>query len=106
MSISESAEGLVHGHTVVGTTAVKVTKATSNLKPQKGVLFRTPGANDPTPNTHCVWVGNSNVTADSDITSGGYPLAPGEALFVPTSEVDDLYAVAGAASQDIAWMVI
>lgn len=106
MSIQEAANKFIHGHTTVGTTAAQLIPQEYSIDPAKGVLIRTPGSSDPTPNANIVWVGNKNVTADSDVTSGGYPLAPGEAVFIPTKDYASIYVIAGGAGNDVAWMVI
>ena len=63
-----------HGHTVVGETAVVLTA--SSFKFTRGILLRTPGPNDPVPNTDVVYVGRSGVQANTG-GSGGMPLPPG-----------------------------
>lgn len=104
--VKESVTGLVHGHKSVGTSVVPLYDFPLTFPANKGVLLRCPGAGDATPNTVEVWVGGPGVTGDSAEGSGGIPIAPGEALFIPIEEPALLYVVAGAASQDIAWMAI
>jgi hypothetical protein len=66
-------------------------------------LIRAPGADDPVPNLHAVWIGRSNVTADSNPGTGGFPLTPGCSIVLPcdpgaifiTSDIDD---------QEVAWI--
>jgi hypothetical protein len=71
----------------------------------KGVLLRTPGDADPTPNVAPVWVGNNeSVTADSDTETGGMPLVPGAALEIPAQNAEDIWLISTAADQDIAWI--
>jgi hypothetical protein len=76
------------GHTVVGTTAVKLTAL--EFKFEKGLLLRAPGSSD--------------VTADSNAGTGGMPLAPGESINLPVDDPTEVYVISDAASQDIAWM--
>lgn len=90
------------GHRTVGTSAVQLTGLGFNLN--RGVLLRAPGSNDPAPNTATVWVGPSGVTADANTESGGMPLPPGEALFIPIDDPRKLWLISTAASQDVAWM--
>jgi hypothetical protein len=92
-----------YGHKVVGATAVQLTAISAEMR--KGILIRAPGVTDPTPNTHTVWIGtNESVTADSDVETGGMPLIPGAALTVPAQNANDIWVIAGAAAQDIAWI--
>jgi len=95
---------LRNGHKTVGTSAVQLTP--QSFKAEKGILIRSPGADDPTPNTAVVWVAQTpNVTADST-GSGGYPLAPGESVSLPVNDPSKLYVISTAADQTIAWMGI
>jgi hypothetical protein len=92
-----------YGHKVVGATAVRLTAFSAEMR--KGVLLRAPGDLDPTPNTHTIWIGtNESVTADSDVETGGMPLVPGAAITVPAKDANGIWVIAGAASQDIAWI--
>ena len=103
--VKEAVKGpLIHGHTTVGTSIVQLT--TINDSVFKGVLLRCPGSSDPVPNGSPIWVGNIFVTADSTADSGGLPIAPGEALFIPIDDPSNLYVRSTAAGQDIAWMLI
>lgn len=94
-------KGLQFGHTSVGVTAVKLCES---FRANRGVLLRTPGSADPTPNTVCVWVGPSpNVKADSS-PQGGMPLPPGQAIVIPIDDPSQLYLISTSADQDVAWM--
>ncbi len=99
----EAVENLHHGHTAVGTTAVVLTNL--DLPIYKGILLRCPGESDDTPNTATVYVGGPGVTADASAT-GGMPILPGTAIFLPVSEVSLVYLVSQGAAQDVAWMLI
>jgi len=89
-------------HVVVGATAVLVNPL--GFKFVKGFLLRTPGVGDPTPNTAPIWLGNANVTADSAVETGGFPLIPGASIYIPSEFADGLYAISTAASQDLVWL--
>jgi hypothetical protein len=93
-----------HGHKVVGTTVVRLVPTSNDLT--TGLLIRTPGVDDPVPNTAVVWVGGSNVTADSDEATGGFPLTPGGSLVINVEHVTDLHFISTAADQEIAWIAI
>ena len=102
----ETVNDLWHGHTVVGTSRVKIVSLALGTQALKGILLVTPGTGAPTPNTNPIWIGGIGVTADSTPETGGMWLMPGDRLFVPLADVPKLYAVSTAASQDLAWMVM
>jgi hypothetical protein len=92
-----------YGHKVVGATAVRLTNVSTKMV--QGILLRAPGDLDPTPNTHTIWIGNNgSVTADSAVATGGMPLVPGASITIPAQDVNDIWVIAGAAAQDIAWI--
>jgi hypothetical protein len=91
-----------HGHTTVGTSRVQVVAEVSSLT--TGLTLRAPGVSDPVPNTVAVWVGGSNVTANSDETTGGFPLLPGAAITFNVEDARHLYFISTAADQDLAWI--
>lgn len=101
--LKESVQQWFNGHKSVGLTAVPLTTIGYDL--QKGVLIRAPGTGDPTANTTCVWVGRAaNVTADSNEQTGGMPIPPGEAVFVPTDDPRKVYLISDDVTQDVAWI--
>lgn len=87
---------------VVGTSAVLI----NNLEFQfiKGILLRAPGLDDPITNTAPIWIGNANVTADSVIETGGFPIVAGASIFIPVEFISGLYAISTAADQKLAWL--
>jgi hypothetical protein len=87
-------------HIVVGVTAVEINPLEFVF--QKGILLRTPESTDPIPNDAPVWLGTTQVTADSAANTGGFPLIPGASLFIPTEFATDLYAISTIANQDLA----
>jgi hypothetical protein len=89
------------GQLTVGATAVKIPMAVLSDNNQRGVLIKAYGANDTALNTVPVFVGNAQVTVDD-----GFPLGPGESATLPVTGEDELYAVASAASQKIAWFIV
>jgi len=91
-----------NGHLVVGLTRVQITEVKGNLT--TGLIIRAPGGTDPVPNTATIWVGGSNVTADSDPTTGGFPLGPGASIVINVESADDLYFISTSADQDLAWI--
>jgi len=95
-------EQVKNRHVVVGATAVKVNPF--GFKFVKGILLRTPGPQDTTPNPVSIWLGNAQVTADNAIETGGFPLVPGSSIFIPAEFVTGLYAISTQASQNLAWL--
>jgi len=103
--VKESVGDLFHGHTSIGVSRVRAIAV--DLQPMyKGVLIRAPGPGDPIPNTATVWLGGIGVTADSDGSTGGMPLPPGENMFIPLARLEKLYAISTLAAQDLAWMAM
>jgi hypothetical protein len=92
---------ITHGHTVVGTGAVQIATTSPPKVLDKGVILRAPAAN-----TVDVYIGVATLTADTAAATGGFPLAPGDALFVPIDDHTKIWARASAASQDLAWLTI
>lgn len=103
--VKETVTGLQHGHVAVTTTRKKIFSDPLPSKLNKGVLLRCPGVDDPVTNTIPVWVGGPAVTADSDATTGGYPMAPGDAITVPIEVLTELYAISSG-SADLAWLAL
>ncbi len=95
------ARDLKNGHTVIGPTAAPVTPNSVELV--RGLLLRAPGPNDPTPNTDVIYIGLSQVTADTSAT-GGMPLLPGGVLELPVDDPSVIFAVSQSPNQDLAWM--
>lgn len=86
----------------VGVLAVKVNPF--GFKFIKGIQLYAPGSSDATPNTATIWLGNSGVTYNQAIETGGFPLVPGSSLFLPLEFVDDLYVISASASQILTWL--
>ena len=101
----ESVVDLFTGHVVVGTTRKRVV-APDFEGMMKGLLVRAPGSGDPTPNAVTVWIGGNGVTADSNMSTGGMPLPPGESMFIPLERLEKLWAISTAADQDLAWLAM
>ena len=91
-----------HRNVVVGTSVVIINPF--RFKFVKGILLRTPGTQDPVPNTAPIWIGNAKVTADADPNTGGFPLIPGSSIFLPVEFLDGLYAISTQASQSLSWL--
>jgi len=105
MDVNKEAVGtMFHGHRTVGIERVQLSNAKYDIV--KGVLLRAPGSGDPTPNTHPIWIGGKQVTADSNEGTGGMALPPGESMFIPCDDIPALYAVSTAEGQDLAWLAM
>ena len=100
----ESVSNFLHGHKTVGVARTQLSAAKYEV--HKGILLRVPGAGDAVANTYPVWVGGRNVTADSNESTGGIPLTPGESMFIPLDDITSLYVISTGADQDLAWMVV
>jgi len=83
----------------IGTTALALTSVATPLT--KGVQIRAANSN-----TALVYVGNGNLTTDSADLTDGFPLAAGEALFVPINDARKVYVRSTAASQKVFWFAI
>jgi hypothetical protein len=97
MPIKDTAALFKHGQQNVGTEMVRIIEV--NFTFLKYLLLRTPGANDPVPNTNMIWIGGPGVTPND-----GMPIAPGETLKLPLENGKRLYAVSTAADQKLAWI--
>jgi len=90
---------LDHGSTSVGVTAVQVT-ATSELA-HKGLLIKADNAN-----TGTIYMGNSDVTANTTAATDGFQLGPGESVELEVEDPSIVYARASAASQKVFWIFV
>ena len=89
-----------HGRkSAIGTTAVQLTTITVHAA--RGVQIKAASAN-----SGLVYVGNSDVTADASDATDGFPLAPGEGLFLPVDDPSRIYVVGSAASQKVFFVVL
>lgn len=96
----ETVHALRHGRaTGVGTSAVPLTSVDVHLA--KGVQLKADEAN-----TGTVFVGGAGVTAGTTPATDGFPLAPGDGLFVPIDRASKLRLIATAASQNVYWLAL
>jgi len=86
-----------------GVTTITVNTATviapKVLGLRHGVLLRTPGTADPTPNTEPVWIGDSKVTIAT-----GFPMLPGSSLSIDIDDLDELYGISNTANQVVQYI--
>lgn len=86
-----------HGQELISTNAVKVIEPDHRFI--RGILLRSAGEKDPTPNTGMIWIGTAGVTSAT-----GMPIAPGETLSLPLDRGANLYAISDTANQSLAWL--
>jgi hypothetical protein len=76
----------------IGTTTVQLTQTTE--KAQQGVQLHAPAANPAT-----IYVGTrSNITADSNDLTDGFPLGAGQSLLVPVISPTEIWLKAAGGS--------
>jgi len=83
----------------IGTSAVQIT--TSTFQCVKGMLIRADPAN-----TGIVYIGQSDVTANSAAATDGLPLEAGDAVMIEVNQVNLVYAIASAAGQKVFWIAV
>lgn len=88
-----------YGHNVIGVAASALNLLISNLR--YGIILLADSDN-----TVNIWIGKSNVTADNNATTGGFPLIPGSSIELPFSDMQDLYGISTDADQNLVWMGI
>lgn len=102
ISKSSIPDKVYHGHKTVGASIVQFDEVAPKLV--FGLVLRTPGRDDPVTNSAPIWVGGSNVTADSDPGTGGFPLVPGASLSLSVEDAKHLYFISTVADQSIMWI--
>jgi hypothetical protein len=96
----ETVNSFNHGRTsAIGTTAVSLTD--TSMLAAKGVQVRAADSN-----TATVYLGNSDLTADTADQTDGFPLAAGEALFVPVNDAQKVFVRSTVAGQKVFWFAI
>ncbi len=95
----ESVAGLRNGCTSVGTSATRLTDNQIG-KCKKGIHFQAP-----TSNSESVYVGAKGVTANSG-ANGGTQIYPGDAIFLPIENPDEVWLVSPSNGEIIAWLAV
>lgn len=95
----------LHGWVDVGTSEVQVAPNVP-AEVHKGILVRAPGSTDDVPNTAVVYVGHAGVTANDEVATGGWPLAPGNSVNIPISDPSELFVISGSVSQHLAYRIM
>ena len=83
----------------VDTTAEQLT-ATS-VRCSRGVVVKAANSN-----TGTIYVGNSDVTANSADATDGFELGAGESVTIEVDDVNKLYVIASAANQVVYWLTV
>lgn len=97
---SSSSSSFGHGmNSDVDATAEQLT--TTSITAAHGVLVKAHRNN-----TGIVYVGNSDVTAETAAATDGLPLEAGETLFVEVNNPNKLYVIASAANQKVHWFAV
>ncbi len=78
----------------IGTSAVQLSASATRCA--KGVQIKADPAN-----TGVVYIGKSDVTANTAAATDGYPLAAGEEVFIPVDLLSTIYAIGSAAGQKV-----
>jgi hypothetical protein len=82
----------------IGLTALQLTA--SSITAKKGVLVKASAAN-----TGIIYVGNSDVTANSTEATDGYELYAGEAVLIEVDNANKIYVIASATGQKVFFTV-
>ncbi len=96
----ETVNSFDHGRaSSVGTTAAALTSNSTHAA--KGVQLKAAAAN-----TAVVYVGNSDVTADSADATDGFPLQSSDSLFLPINDPSKIFVIASAANQKVFFLIV
>ena len=97
---SDTVSSFDHGrNSDVDTSAEQIT--TTSITANLGVLVKAANGN-----TGKIFVGNSDVTADSADATDGFELGAGESLLVKVDNANKVYVIASAINQVVYWFVV
>jgi len=97
---SETLSSFDHGrNSDVDTSAEQIT--TTSITANYGVLVKAANGN-----TGKIYVGNSDVTADSADATDGFELGGGESLLVKVDNANKVYVIASTTNQAVYWFVV
>lgn len=57
-------------------------------------------------NSAVIYVGNQDVTIAAQDATDGFPLEPGDALFLPIDSPHKIFLVAAAPNQSVSWLAV
>lgn len=87
---------LENGNTQLSSTSATQLLATST--PAQWAILKARAAN-----TATIYVGKSDLTADTTASTGGFPLDPGESVAVPCGNLNEIY-LRGTSGDGVAWI--
>ncbi len=96
---SQVADDFYNRSLVVGTSEIAIPNSAQALT--QGVQIRAANAN-----AGIIYVGGTNVTADSNPETDGFPILAGEGLFIPIDDMNKLKLIASMAGQKLFWFAI
>ena len=86
------------GNSDVDATAEALT--TRDVPLRKGIVVKAAAAN-----SGIVYVGpSSSVTADSDATTGGFPLSAGDSVTIEVNNANLVYCIGSVTNQAVSWL--
>lgn len=92
-------DSLDHGRRNIATSPTRCVPNDSHNK--FGVRLKADQAN-----TEPIYVGNSDVTAATETTTDGFPLWPGEEIWLPLGQARDVWAIAPTTSQTVFYILV
>lgn len=92
-----------NGTSHVGPLRRKMVRKKVNHGSFREVHIKALGEGDDKCNTVAVFIGGPNCTANYDLDTGGYPLAPGDSISLPVECIEYLHCVATSSSQVLVW---
>jgi len=83
----------------IDTTAEQLT--TTSVPTVRGVVVKAANSN-----TGTIFVGNSDVTADSADATDGFELGAGESVTIEIDNANKVYVIASAVNQTVYWITV
>lgn len=97
----EGAADFEHGSVgSIGGTAVALSTLSGNFAPLKGIQILA----DPANGAGVIYVGKSDVTANSAAATDGYPLYAGNSIFIPLELISLIYFIGSTSGLKIFWL--
>jgi hypothetical protein len=88
-----------HGRTLLTESALRLT--TTSVKCEVGVTVRAA-----TGNSGKIYIGNSDVTKDTNPATDGYELAAGQTITIAVNNVNKVYAIGSVNPQTAYWIAV
>ena len=74
---------------------------TTSVTADQGVVVKAANGN-----SGKIYVGNSDVTADSTDATDGFELGAGESILIKVNNVNKIYVIASTTNQSVYWMTV